>query len=151
MKQFTDFLCRIVGLSAFAVTFVPTYYAEDMVWNCLDPAQWEIVHTHPEMLYALGWIIGAFPFLLLGIKHGLFFSLKNGAISWGKASSGAIFWLVPATTAYASILGAGCPFAVTLQNYLLITVLVLTLGSFALYLHAVCKENAAPDEQLNEL
>lgn len=148
MKQFTDFLCRIVGLSAFAVTFVPTYYAEDMVCNCLDPAQWEIAHTHPEMLYALGWIIGAFPFLLLGIKHGLFFSIENGAISWGKAFSGAIFWLIPATTAYASILEAGCPYAVTLQNYLLITVLVLTLGSFALYLLTFRKKNVATDEQV---
>lgn len=144
-----DFLFRMLGILAFGVTFVPVYYAENMVGECIDPIQWETIHSHPEMPQALLWIACAFPFLLMGLKHGLLFNTEKGLPSWKKAFAGAMFWLIPAIAAYASILGTGCPYAIKLQYYLLAAAFILAIGSFALYLYTVRKENTATNELLN--
>lgn len=131
-----DVIWRIVGLLAIAITFVPAYYAKDMVGDCIDPIRWKTPHTHPEMIFNLMWIIGAFPLILFSVRHGLFLNTEKGLPSWPRAFACALFCLLPAATMYADDLIFGCPYAIEVQHYVLTCVVTTALCSLILYIYS---------------
>ena len=138
-----NFIFRMLGILAFGATFVPAYYTDKMIGDCIDPEYWTTAHTHPQMLYALLWFAGAYPLLLLGIKHGLFVDTEKGAPSWLKSSAWAMFWVTPALFSYADDLRFGCPYTADLQIYILWSADVLILISLILIVYVNRKEKAA--------
>ena len=143
MKQFTDFIFRVIGIMALAVSLIPAYCAESMVGECIAPYQWEHPHSHPEMIHALIWMAGAFPFLLLGIKHGLFCNIEKGHPSLLKSFAFALFWILPAITLYANELAVGCPYATELQDNLLWAAFIIAICSLCIYCGLISHQKPA--------
>ncbi|MBO6282066.1 MAG: hypothetical protein J6N49_06015 [Alphaproteobacteria bacterium] len=136
-----NLIFQVIGILGFAVTFVPAYFGEELLGDCIDPIEWEIAHTHPEMLTYLLCFIGAFPCILLGVKHGLLADKEMP--SWPKSIAWTMFWVTPGLVAYADTLSIGCPYSVDLQNYLLRAAFILMLSSLLLGLCISHKEKAA--------
>lgn len=135
MKYFIFYVIAILG---FAATFVPAYFGEELLGNCIGSTEREIAHTHPEMLIYLLCFVVAVPCILFGIRFGPLAGKEMS--SWLISLAWTMFWVTPGLVAYADTLSDGCPYSVDLQNYLLQAAFIFMLSSLLLGLYISNKE-----------